>query len=718
MQVFYATQFVLPLPPGHRFPMGKYQLLRDRLAAELPRHRSSCRRRRPATANWRWPHAGLHRRRSRTARVDPAILREIGFPWSPAMAERARRSVGRDHRRLPGGAARRRVAANIAGGTHHASADQGGGLLRVQRRRRRRAPDAGRVASRAQRARCRWRSSTSTCTRATARRRSSATTRPCSRSRCTAQKNFPFRKERSDLDVDLPDGCARRRVPARARAGAGRTVTRRVDPGPGDLPRRRRPARGRPPRPPEAHLGRPGRARPARVRLGVAARHAAGVRDGRRLRHADRGHGAGAGEHLRRVRWRAGKIGAAEGRPAARRRAARRARRTIPPSSARPGPDPRSAYPAFRPITTRWMDNDVYGHVNNVVYYSWFDTAVNAHLIEQGVLDIHDGDDDRPGRRDAVQLLRAARVPAAGRGRPARRAARPLERALRGRPVRRRRAADRAPRATSSTSMSTARAAGRCRCRRRCVQSWRKCNDASAQVTTVVADPAQRRRRDQQPLLGARVPAHASPARRPSSACSPSPAARPRAPTRSRGRCTCCRERAATPGREGLRRPRRDLRQPGAGAGVPRGIRLLPREVGVALHRPPPRERLEPVRPARHREGREGQDARAAPAQLPLLRRAGRPDVHARSRDGPWLAGRLRHVPAERHGRGARRGAAHLPAGGVERLREDHPAAHRRRPGRDAGVRHVAGPCGYGGTREHVPHAPRTARQHSRAGWS
>lgn len=55
------------------------------------------------------------------------------------------------------------------------------------------------------------------------------------------------------------------------------------------------------------------------------------------------------------------------------------------------GPEPRSAYKVFRPITTRWMDNDVYGHVNNVVYYSWFDTAVNAWLIEQGVLDIHGG---------------------------------------------------------------------------------------------------------------------------------------------------------------------------------------------------------------------------------------------------------------------------------------------------------------------------------------
>ncbi|MDD0838655.1 thioesterase family protein [Curvibacter sp. HBC61] len=57
----------------------------------------------------------------------------------------------------------------------------------------------------------------------------------------------------------------------------------------------------------------------------------------------------------------------------------------------RQGPEERTAYAAFRTITTRWMDNDVYGHVNNVVYYSWFDTAVNAYLIEQGVLDIHQG---------------------------------------------------------------------------------------------------------------------------------------------------------------------------------------------------------------------------------------------------------------------------------------------------------------------------------------
>ncbi len=52
----------------------------------------------------------------------------------------------------------------------------------------------------------------------------------------------------------------------------------------------------------------------------------------------------------------------------------------------------RDDYRHFQSIPTRWMDNDLYGHVNNVQYYSYFDTAVNRFLIEQGVLDIHHGD--------------------------------------------------------------------------------------------------------------------------------------------------------------------------------------------------------------------------------------------------------------------------------------------------------------------------------------
>ena len=53
-----------------------------------------------------------------------------------------------------------------------------------------------------------------------------------------------------------------------------------------------------------------------------------------------------------------------------------------------PTPNDRGAYRHFQVIPTRWMDNDVYGHVNNVIYYSYFDTVVNAFLIDKGVLDI------------------------------------------------------------------------------------------------------------------------------------------------------------------------------------------------------------------------------------------------------------------------------------------------------------------------------------------
>ena len=57
----------------------------------------------------------------------------------------------------------------------------------------------------------------------------------------------------------------------------------------------------------------------------------------------------------------------------------------------RPQPLPRSRFGQFQTITTRWADNDVYGHVNNVVYYSYFDTAVNTFLIGAGALDLHAG---------------------------------------------------------------------------------------------------------------------------------------------------------------------------------------------------------------------------------------------------------------------------------------------------------------------------------------
>ena len=60
-------------------------------------------------------------------------------------------------------------------------------------------------------------------------------------------------------------------------------------------------------------------------------------------------------------------------------------------SITRAQPEPRSAYRVFRSISTRWSDNDIYGHVNNTVYYSWFDTAINGLLIDSEALDIHGG---------------------------------------------------------------------------------------------------------------------------------------------------------------------------------------------------------------------------------------------------------------------------------------------------------------------------------------
>ncbi len=65
---------------------------------------------------------------------------------------------------------------------------------------------------------------------------------------------------------------------------------------------------------------------------------------------------------------------------------------SAPEPETRPAPEPREAFARFLPVPTRWMDNDLYGHLNNVVYYSLFDTAVNRYLIEQGALDLHRGE--------------------------------------------------------------------------------------------------------------------------------------------------------------------------------------------------------------------------------------------------------------------------------------------------------------------------------------
>jgi acyl-CoA thioester hydrolase len=62
------------------------------------------------------------------------------------------------------------------------------------------------------------------------------------------------------------------------------------------------------------------------------------------------------------------------------------------PEHSRATPLPRQHFAHFQTLTTRWMDNDIYGHMNNVVHYALFDTAVNAYLIQAKALDIHNGD--------------------------------------------------------------------------------------------------------------------------------------------------------------------------------------------------------------------------------------------------------------------------------------------------------------------------------------
>lgn len=204
MQAFYADHFVLPLPAGHRFPMEKYRLLRDRLAAELPEVQLE--QAPPASAGeLALAHTPTYIHGVFEGLLSPAHQREIGFPWSPAMAERARRSVGATvaAARI---ALQQGVAANLAGGTHHASADQGGGYCVFN--------DLA-VAARLMQAE--WSRHHRSLLRVAVidldvhQGNGTAAIFADDPTVFTLSlhgaKNFPFRKVRGDLDVDLPDGC-------------------------------------------------------------------------------------------------------------------------------------------------------------------------------------------------------------------------------------------------------------------------------------------------------------------------------------------------------------------------------------------------------------------------------------------------------------------------------------------------------------------------------
>ena len=208
MHAYYADHFVLPLPSGHRFPMAKYARLRERLARELPEvemHEAL-----PASdGELTLVHTPAYIDAVASGTLSPALQREIGFPWSPAMAERARRSVGatlQAARRVMGQGGG--LAANLAGGTHHAYADKGGGfcvfndfavaarLMQAEHARRHDRREPLRVAI-----------VDLDVHQGNGTARIFAGDASVFTLSLHGAKNFPFRKEPGDLDVDLPDGC-------------------------------------------------------------------------------------------------------------------------------------------------------------------------------------------------------------------------------------------------------------------------------------------------------------------------------------------------------------------------------------------------------------------------------------------------------------------------------------------------------------------------------
>lgn len=207
MRAYYSDRFVLPLPVGHRFPMIKYARLRERCLAEGVLRPDELLE--PPAATWdelMLVHEPAYVAAARDGTLSPMEVRRIGFPWSPEMIERSRRSSGATimaaRTALDEAAARGwGIAVNLAGGTHHACPDHGEGFcvfndaavaIRVLQRE-------GRI-QRAVVIDCDVHQGNGTA----AAFRSDPSVFTFS---IHGSKNFPFRKERSSLDVELPD-CA------------------------------------------------------------------------------------------------------------------------------------------------------------------------------------------------------------------------------------------------------------------------------------------------------------------------------------------------------------------------------------------------------------------------------------------------------------------------------------------------------------------------------
>lgn len=205
MKLFYAATSLQTLPAGHRFPMGKYEILRQRLAAELPQLQLQLAD--PASdGELALVHTPAYVQAVVKGELSASAQREIGFPWSEGMVERARRSVGAtvSAARL---AMQQGIAANLAGGTHHAYADKGSGFCvfnDVAVAARLLQTEAARFGKQAlQVAVIDLDVHQGNGTARIFRQDPSVFTLSLH-----GAKNFPFRKEESDLDIDLPDGCS------------------------------------------------------------------------------------------------------------------------------------------------------------------------------------------------------------------------------------------------------------------------------------------------------------------------------------------------------------------------------------------------------------------------------------------------------------------------------------------------------------------------------
>ena len=205
MQIFSNDRFSIALPAGHRFPMPKYRLLRERVEAELSGIRLQ--ESEPASdGELALVHAPDYVTGVVEGTLSAAAQREIGFPWSERMVERSRRSVGATIAAARAALAEG-VAAQLAGGTHHASADKGSGYCVFND-----------VAVAARLMQAEWHRHHRRLLRVwvidldvhqgngtAAIFRDDPTVFTLS---LHGAKNFPFRKETGDLDVELPDRCA------------------------------------------------------------------------------------------------------------------------------------------------------------------------------------------------------------------------------------------------------------------------------------------------------------------------------------------------------------------------------------------------------------------------------------------------------------------------------------------------------------------------------